>query len=297
MRAGAFLVSSLCAVFFGTPAAAGADPPPFAARAEGTRVAFSLDLWTAQDFRVATMGLEAQIALGRHLAIDVEVPWAVGSLDVGGAGLPPPASMTGRVPYAYLGDVTLGGHGVLRVFRDAALDFGAAVSVPTRYDFTASTTLAVFAGTAAESRGYYDAYRLAPQTLSVRFPVGFEARFLGLLYGRAELDPDIWVPVGKSTVVSGTQLTLEHALEVEARAPFGVGGGLRFQAVFLITDGLSANGADYAQTAIEPFVGYEPPGAGFFARFGVLFALNAPLGFGFDKDKLATFRTQLGGKF
>ncbi len=104
------------------------------------------------------------------------------------------------------------------------------------------------------------------------------------------------MPVGKDTSVTAAQLSLEHAGELEVRAPFGLGGGLRFQAVFLLTDGLSGNGADHAQTAVEPFVGYEPPGAGFFARLGMLVAIDPPLGYGFEKDKLTTFHVEVGGK-
>jgi hypothetical protein len=264
-----------------------ADPPPFAARAEGTRAAFSLDLWPTQDFIVATMGLSAQIAVHPHFAIDVDVPWAAGNLN----------DTAPRTVYGYFGDVTLGGHAVFRVLPAATLAFGATVSIPTRYSFNGSPDLLIFAATAAASRGFYDAYRFAPQTLSIRVPIGFEARFLGLLYYRGELDPDIRVPVGSAPPSDSVQLSLEHADELEARAPFGLGGGLRFQVAFLLTNGLSSDGASYAQTAIEPFVGYEPPGAGFFARLGMLVALNSPLGFGFEKDKLTTARMQAGGKF
>jgi hypothetical protein len=285
------LAAPLAAALFVTAAAARADPPPFAARAEGTRVAFSLDLWPTQDFIVATMGLSAQIAVHRNFAIDVDVPWAAGNLSEGQPGF-----SAERAAYGYFGDVTLGGHAVFRVLPQAALDFGAAVSIPTRYSFDGSPDVAVFAATAAASRGFYDAYRFAPQTLSVRFPVGFEARLFGLLYYRGELAPDIWISVGTAPS-AGVQLTQEHADELEVRAPFGLGGGVRFQAVFLLTSGLSGDGADYAQTAIEPFVGYEPSGAGFFARLGMLVALDTPLGFGFDKDKLTTVRMQAGGKF
>jgi hypothetical protein len=283
------LAAALSAALLAAPNTARADTPPFAARAEGTRAAFSLDLWPTQDFLVATMGLSAQIAVHPHFAIDVEVPWVAGNLN---DGIP-----TGRTVYGYFGDVTVGGHAVFRVLPEAALAFGATLSIPTRYSFEGAADLSVFAATAAASRGFYDAYRFAPQTLSIRFPVGFEARFFRVLYYRAELDPDIWVPVGSTASNAGVQLSLEHAVEVEVRAPFGLGGGLRFQAVFLLTNGLSGSGTDYAQTALEPFVGYEPPGAGFFARLGMLVALDTPLGFGFDKDKLITARMQAGGKF
>jgi hypothetical protein len=288
MHARPILAASLGAALVAAAAAARADPPPFAARAEGSRVAFSLDLWPAQGFVVATMGVGAQIAVHPHFAIDVDVPWSAGNLL---DGVP-----SGRRVYGYFGDVTLGGHAVFRVLREAALDFGASVSIPTRYGFTGSPDVLIFAADAAASRGFYDASRFAPQTVSTRFPAGFEARFLGLLYYRAELDPDVWIPAGSPTS-PGVQLSLEHADELEARAPFGLGGGLRFQAAFLLTNGLSRDGTDYVETAIEPFVGYEPPGAGFFARLGLLVALDTPLGFGFDKDKLAAVRMRAGGKF
>ena len=90
----------------------------------------------------------------------------------------------------------------------------------------------IFAATAVASRGFYDAYRFAPATFSIRFPIGFEARFLGLLYYRGELDPDIWVSVGSSSPSDSVQLSLEHADELEVRAPFGLGGGVRVQVAF-----------------------------------------------------------------
>jgi hypothetical protein len=289
MSARSILAASLGAALLTATATARADLPPFAACAEGTRVAFSLDLWPTQDFLVATMGLSAQIAVNPHFAIDVDVPWSAGNLT--------DAFPVGRTVYGYFGDVTLGGHAVFRVLPEATLDFGAALSIPTRYSFDGSPDLLIFAATAAASRGFYDAYRFAPQTLSIRFPIGFEARFARVLYYRGELDPDVWVPVGSTAGNADVQLSLEHADELEVRAPFGLGGGLRFQAVFLLTNGLSGDGADYVQTAIEPFVGYEPPGAGIFARLGMLFALDTPLGFGFEKDKLTTARMQVGGRF
>ena len=169
-------------------------------------------------------------------------------------------------------------------------------SIPTRYGFQGSPDVTLFAATAAASRGFYDAYRFAPETVSIRFPIAFEARLFGLLYYRGELDPDIWVPVGGAAPGDSVQVSLEHADELEVRAPFGLGGGLRFQAAFLLTNRLSGDGADGAQTALEPFVGYEPPGAGFFARVGMLVALDTPLGPGFDRDKLTTVRMQAGGK-
>ena len=132
------LAVSLGGVLLTSLGTARADPPPFAARAEGTRVAFSLDLWPTQDAVVATMGLSAQIAVHPHFAIDVDVPWAAGNLNEGQPGF-----SVDRAVYGYFGDVTLGGHAVFRVLPAAALAFGATVSIPTRYDFQGAADLSI----------------------------------------------------------------------------------------------------------------------------------------------------------
>jgi hypothetical protein len=56
------------------------------------------------------------------------------------------------------------------------------------------------------------------------------------------------------------------------------------------------------QTALEPFIVYEPPFAGPFelplrARIGLLIALDDALGFGFDTNKVMTLRTSFGVRF
>jgi hypothetical protein len=293
MNVRSFLAAaSLGAAIFTAAGAVRADPPPFAAHAEGTRVGLSVDLYPTQDFFLATMGFGAQIAVHRNVGIDLDVPWWVAHTSISGS--------SGSA--ALFGDITIGGHGVFRVLPEAALNIGATVSIPTRYDFQSpSQNVAIMSLFASLSRGFYDFWRLAPGVLSIRFPIGFEARFLDLLYYRGELNPVILIPVASGSS-GGAQAILEHADELEVRAPFGLGGGVRFQMAFLLTDGLSSSlGAggtsDHLQTAIEPFVGYEPVGSGLYARVGMLVALDTPLGPGTDKDKLTTVRMQVGGKF
>ena len=287
-------VRSLLTASFGAAILAGTGvaraDPPFQARAEGSRVGLSVDLWPTQDFFLATMAVDAQIGVTKNFGIDIDLPWWVAH-----------SSVTGQDgTFALFGNITLGGHGVFRVLPEAAFNIGASISIPTRYDYSGATSgLAVFSALAALSRGFYDAWRLLPQALSVRIPIGFEARFLNILYYRGELDPVILIPVGNGA--GSAQAILEHADEIEARAPFGLGGGVRFQMAFLLTDALAAAsgaaGPDHLQTAIEPFVGYEPAGAGLYARVGMLVALDTPLGPGTDRDKLTTVRMQVGGKF
>lgn len=97
------------------------------------------------------------------------------------------------------------------------------------------------------------------------------------------------------------------------RAPFGFGGGLRFQVAFALSnlgdeqfarpngnftggDGFDGNG-DRAQTALEPFIQYVPPGSGFYGRLGTLMALDSPLGPPGGKGNMVTIRLALGAEF
>jgi hypothetical protein len=85
-------------------------------------------------------------------------------------------------------------------------------------------------------------------------------------------------------------MVVEQGNEIEARTEGGFGGGLRLQAAFPLTNN------DLVQTAVEPFVAYEPT-SGLYARAGFLIALDEQLGFGLDQGKLATVRLAVGGKF
>jgi hypothetical protein len=266
-------------------------------KVEGNRVGITTDLWPAQDFFAAAMGLTAQIELSNHFALDVDIPWVVGDIRSGLGGL------GGRQTAAGFGNITFGGHGMGHLSRDVVVYGGATVSIPTRYDFegASSNTLQMqLLGTL--SHAYMDPHRFMPGVLFVRIPLGLEARFARVLYYRGELNPVIWAPVSNLYDDKSPMLTLEHADEIEARAPFGFGGGLRFQATFVLTNqGVvgsgGSGGGDHVQAALEPFIGYEPRGTGLYARLGLLFALDTPLGFGFDADKLAAVRMQIGGKF
>jgi hypothetical protein len=93
-------------------------------------------------------------------------------------------------------------------------------------------------------------------------------------------------------VGNDTDFLFEIHNEIEARAQMGVGGGLHLQAVFFTKD----LDNDSVQTAMEPYFVYEPI-RGFYARAGVLVALDPQAGFGFNDDKVATIRLSLGGKW
>jgi len=197
---------------------------------------------------------------------------------------------------------------MLHVAPDVLLAGGLTVSIPTRYDLTGTGGNGIIVqALALVSRAYFDIHRLFPGAVFVRIPLGAEVRFADYFHYRGDFTPVIMAPVAKGFPNKSAQVLIEHSDEIEARAPFGLGGGLRFQVVFAATDfasslsgGTSTGGfgaGDRAQTALEPFVGYEPRGSGFFARLGCLVALDTPAGFGFNRDKVATVRTTLGGKF
>jgi hypothetical protein len=92
-------------------------------------------------------------------------------------------------------------------------------------------------------------------------------------------------------------ISVEIHNELEARATFGFGGGFHLQAVFLNDDiNHDGNDNDVLQTAVEPYLVYEPI-RWVYARAGLLIALDRALGFGFDQGKVATIRTAVGGKW
>jgi hypothetical protein len=311
MQSRHFLASALGAALFATTGAAladdffGGDPDAghrrriggLESRWEGSRIGLDTDLWPAKSSFVAAMGIGAQIELHRNFALDFDMSWAAGNLSSGLGG--------DRQTAGAFGNITLGGHGMVHVAPDALLFGGATFTIPTRYDFSGASLTSVFLQTLGTvSRGYFDVHRLMPGTFAARIPLGAEVKFASYFYYRGTLVPVILVPVAKDFNDKSAQLIIEHADEIEARAPFGFGGGLRFQVAFAATNfggtGLGSGGfggGDHAQTALEPFIGYEPRGSGFFARLGLLVALDSPAGFGFDAGKLATIRTTLGGKF
>jgi hypothetical protein len=253
---------------------------------EDSRVGLAAEIWPTSDFGLATMSIEGQLAVTRNIAFDFGFPnWSFGGAN--GKG------------YGDFGGVTFGAHGVGHVDRDIVLWGGFAMSIPTTWK-NPNLTQFTFDVLSAETRADFDLGRVVPELMTVKFPLGAEMKF-DFIYLRPSLAIPIYVPVGDASGPgSSVSVAMELAGEVEARHPSGFGGGLRLQAFFLLTNDNLASGGDHAQAALEPFVGYEaPPGRGAapFARLGLLLALDTPLGFGFDKDKLAAIDIKAGVKF
>jgi hypothetical protein len=253
------------------------------ARAEENRVYLDFDVWPFQqaffgDINIVAMGFAAvgQIELVDHVYLDAEIPWGV--LTAEGAGQ--------RETRGVFGNITLGAH-----YADTATDniawwAGGTLSVPTMLMSDPEVDQVLVASSAVAARGLYDAHRFFPEVLSLRPGGGVELKF-GIFRYRGDLRLANHIPLDGQDF----ELFMEQGNEGEVRADFGLGGGLRFQEVFTWTED------DLVQTALEPFVGYEPPGSGFLARFGVMLALDESLGPFPDQGKVAAFRFTLGGKW
>lgn len=299
MRSSLFLATALAATLAAGAARAddfltGRHVGALEPRAGGSRIGLTTDLWPTQDSFVTAMGITGQIEVTRGFVLDFDLPWIVGSF---------PSGIGSRTTRAAFGSVTVGGHGVIPIGHDAAINVGATVSIPTRYNFEGDGLVQAFVLAAGDAtHAYYDLHRLYPGVVFIRVPIGAEVRFAKIFRYRGELNPSILIPAGEG-FKKDPHVLLEHADELEARAPFGLGGGLRFQAVFALSNfggtGTSGGfgGGDRAQTALEPFLQYEPRGSGVYARLGLLVALDSPAGFGFERNKLATIRIGVGGKF
>jgi len=149
----------------------------------------------------------------------------------------------------------------------------------------------------AFDRAYFEMDRFLIETMAIRPQVGVEAHFARYFFVRGDFGFPLFIDVGDNDP-NDVGFAVETGAEFEARAPVGVGGGIRLQVVGVATDDY-APFLDKAQAEIEPFFSYEPFGrTGFFARLGFPLALDRPLGFGFDCcNRLAAVRAHLGGKW
>jgi len=230
------------------------------------------------------VGFIGQVRLTRHFYLDFDFPWAFA------ARTPGPDRLT-------LGNPTIGVHYATALGRHAAFFIGGSGTIPTHYGARSNGAGNYDAAVLASyARALYDLHRFLPEYVYVRAPVGLEMAFRPLFL-RFYVTPVFWGPVGNDVRVA--ELVLEHATEIELLANMGLGGGIRLQAVVMPTrdNDLRVTRDDEAQLAFEPFFAYEPEPHGFFARVGLLVAVDRPYGFGFEHDRVATVRATLGGKW
>lgn len=242
-----------------------------------------MDVWPAEDFAAVMFGAELQLRVANRVYLDVSISGAAAQSDF----------LTGDdVKLAY-GNPTVGAHYAGDVTRDFHFFVGGTLTLPFLHDPDGDVAAAAF--TTAGIRGYYDADRFLLGSMAVRAMGGIEWNFVDPLYLRAEVRPVIYIrtrDVGFVGLGDDAELFIEHAVEFEGRFRNGFGMGARLQAVGLVTvDG------DQAQVVFEPFIAVTPRQRGFYMKLGFPLALDEPLGFGLDRNRLAAGRISLGGQW
>jgi hypothetical protein len=266
-------------------AAAHAQHGDWQPRAQGTRIGGAFDVWPTSDFSVLAWDFDAQFAVTRVVMIDVDVPFAYASANILGRG---------RGEFVF-GSPTAGAHWADKVLPNLAVSAGGTLSFPTSLSGTDDLAVVAAGVGANDMRAYADYYRFAPYAMSIRARGAVEWRILPQLYFRGDLTLGIHPSVNRR--LGYTNALLETRPEIEYRLSNGFAFGGILQAVVQLSNGAYTFYDDRAQTALEPFIGYEPPsGHGFYFRLGLLTALDKELGFGADRDKVATVRLEAGGR-
>jgi hypothetical protein len=283
--------------------AAAAEDDRWLPKAQGSRAGVEFDWWSTRETNSLTWDIVGQIQVARMLYIDVDIPWAFQDAPV--YFVRDGQVMSYRDGLWVFGNPAIGLHGARTLTDKIAFFAGGTLSLssqPFREPVSDGPTsgrdierrLVAARSAAGMNRAYADLHRFVPFAFFIRGRAGIELRVLPVLYYRVDLTPILVLSVGSE---HHPDVSFEIHNEFEARAAFGLGGGIHLQAVLLSDDiNRDNNDNDVLQTAMEPYVVYEPM-RWFYARAGVLVALDRALGFGFDQDKVATIRVALGGKW
>lgn len=213
-----------------------------------------------------TWDLRAQLRVLPNIIFDCEISWAYVGMDAG--------VTTVRGGAFHVNVPSAGARYAALVGSDIGLFAGLALGLPvTGEGVPAQSTL-------RRVRGYQDAYRFSSQQVPLIVRLGGELQ-RSLFFLQAALAPsflisfsspkcDVNLGVPCETGDNPSVIYLDTSLAAGLRARFGLEGGVRLQATFILT---SAD--DHAQAAIEPFIGYTSPSkVGVFARYGLLMMLD-----------------------
>jgi hypothetical protein len=262
------------AVSIALPASAEEQPPFYTPEAQQTRIGVEVDLlhFHGETASSSFVGgdLVAQIGVTRHVFIDADLPMGV---------------FAGKfVREGLLGTPTVGAHYAGHFTRRTSGYVGLAIGIPVA-GATNPHREDELGGWATWARAWHDPYRFLPKSLPVIARAGLEAD-LAPMFVRAELSPGLITDVRHPTAIG----YVDTAATLGLRARFGLEGGVQGLGTFVF----SSPGPN-AQIAIEPFVGYTSPGRpGLYARYGLLAALNVPLGIG--GEGVVTHRFSIGAK-
>lgn len=258
-------------------ALAGDFVPAFAASRAGGFV----DLWPAENSFAMWFGAELQLRVARKVFLDMTFSGAYADVDF------PPFF---RFKEAAYGNPTFGAHYATEVNPSFAFYIGGSLTPPLLLE--ADNGVAQAAAYAAPIRGFYDADRFAQGALALRAAAGIQWEMVRHFYFRADLRPVVYLGVNdRFGPGRDGAFFLEQAVEIEYRLSNGFGFGARFQGVATLTE------SDLFQTMFEPFIALSPRMRGFYLRLGFPLALDEPLGFGLDDNRVATVRLSLGGQW
>jgi hypothetical protein len=266
-------------------ARAGDFVPAFAA----SRAGGYLDLWPAENSVALWFGAELQLRVARKVFLDMSFSGAYADVDYGPFG---------RFKEAAYGNPTFGAHYATEVNSSFAFYIGGSLTPPLLLD--PDYGVASAASYAAPIRGYYDYDRFTIGALALRGAFGIQWEMVRHFYLRADLRPVVYLgvhdrfatdPRGGFGLGNDGAFFLEQAVEIEYRFNNGFGVGARFQGVATLTEG------DQFQAMFEPFIALSPKVRGFYLRLGFPLALDEPLGFGLDDNRVATGRLSLGGQW
>jgi hypothetical protein len=267
---------------------AGAQEGAWLPKAQGSRLGVDIDYWPTDDTNAFGFGILGQFRVARTAYIDFEVPWAVWDYRV--------PLIRDRESAFVFGNPTVGAHWADTLSDRVSAHAGGSLTVSTLISdrFPDLDDLEPYFAREAivYSRAFADVHRFMPDRVFLRGKGGLEIRIASPLYYRLDIVPVLAIAAGEPA--RKTDFLLEVHNEFEGRSRKGIGGGVRLQTVFLATDPFDDR--DAFQAAIEPYFTYEPL-RGFYARLGILVALDRPLGFGLNDGKVATFRASLGGKW
>jgi hypothetical protein len=244
------------------------------------RLAIDGDWVTDYSERLFDVGLVAQLRIATHAYVDFEIP--VGY-----------AQARTWFDDVVLGNPTLGFHGSWRFGPHAELHVGGSFTVPTNVvgaEDTDAGAKTYAAWRLAFARAGDALQRFYPIDVDLRAPLGVELAFRPL-FARVDAVPLLAIYTDRY-LDDATVLFFTQSVELELRAPFGLGAGGRAQVVLEPME----PARDRALLGVEPFLAFEPEPRGPFARVGVLFSRNRLPGIDLAPP-LATVHATLGAKW
>lgn len=248
------------------------------ADAASQRVGADLHWWSAK-FVGSTFALTPYLSYGlsERLFLDVTLPLAmnVGARD--------------DTTRAGLGNPTVGLHYAIPTSTATTWYVGGRVGVPLASladdrAWSLANTLGAF------TTALYNLHFWVADYLPVGFVGGVESNVARHVILRGDLQPGMFIRT-RERAGDAVEALYQLRAEGELRADSGWGGGAAFTVVHLFTD----DSDDNAQGAIDLFGSYTSGTT--FARLGMLFAVDQPLGSGFDTGKVLTLHGGVGTRF